>query len=209
MSCLLLSLLVFVSSQSCLPLEAAVASIIMYGVKCYYQNDHRRCPARDPRPKGLVKCQQGHRKPEAHRTGALFQSCSLQDSARFVSLGKKKKKSKICNVRINQRTVSRAFGFSLMKKGKGQRGRWLISLCDWCGSAAKCQQNETRGGVFLQAARGPGCISDRVHAIGSRSSWVSSSSAPRERYHQGGTGLNPSAFFSCRCPTFTGSCAIR
>lgn len=123
---------------------------------------------------------------------------------------KKKKKSKICNVRINQRTVSRAFGFLLDEKGKGQTGRWLISLCDWCGSRAKCQQNETHGGVFLQAARGPGCIGDRVHAIGSRSSWVSSASAPRERcHHRGGTGLNPSAFFCCRCPTFTGSCAKR
>lgn len=43
----------------------------------------------------------------------------------------------------------------LHEKGKGQKRRWLISLRDWCGGAAKCQQDETRGGVFLQAARGP------------------------------------------------------
>lgn len=59
-----------VFSRSCLPLEEAVASIIMCGVKCYYHNDHRRCPTRDPHPKGLVKCQQGHQEPEAllHRS---------------------------------------------------------------------------------------------------------------------------------------------
>lgn len=148
----------------------------------------------------------GSRRPSAQEH--FCQSCSLQDSARLFRL-KKKKKSKICNVRINQCTVFQSVRLLLDEKGKGQTGRWLISLCDWCGSRAKCQQNETHGGVFLQAARGPGWHQWPRPRIGSQSSWVSSTSAPRERYHQGGTGLNPSAFFVCRYATFTWSCAIR